>query len=53
MSSSLPEGFSVRPVTPEDVVAINALVVAADEAVQGWSDSSEADLTDWWRLVDL
>jgi mycothiol synthase len=53
MSSSPPEGFSVRPVTLDDVGAINDLVIAADEAVQGWSDSSEADLTDWWRLVDL
>ncbi len=53
MSSSPPEGFRVRRATTADAPAINALVVATDEAVQGWSDSSEADLLDWWRLVDL
>jgi GNAT superfamily N-acetyltransferase len=53
MSSSPPEGFRVRPATQEDVAAINELVVAADEAVMGWSDSTEADLIDWWRQLDL
>lgn len=53
MSSSLPEGFTVRPVTPADAPAVNALVVAADEAVQDWSDSTETDLTEWWREVEL
>jgi mycothiol synthase len=53
MSSPLPDRFRVRPVTPEDVAAVNALVLAADRGVQGWSDSTEADLLDWWRLVDL
>jgi mycothiol synthase len=53
MSSSPPDGFQVRHATEQDVAAINALVVAADEAVMGWSDSTEADLLDWWRLVDL
>ena len=37
MSLSLPDGFSVRAATREDAPAINELVVAADEAVQGWS----------------
>jgi mycothiol synthase len=53
MSSSLPDGFGVRPATLEDAAAANDLVVAVDEAVQGWSDSTEADLLDWWRLVEL
>jgi mycothiol synthase len=53
MSSSLPEGFSVRPATVEDAPAINELVIAVDTAVQGWSDSTEAELVDWWRLTDL
>jgi hypothetical protein len=53
MSSSLPDGFRVRPATEQDAPAINALVVAADEAVMGWSDSAAADLIDWWRLLDL
>jgi len=53
MSSSPPDGFTSRSVTLDDAPAVNALVVAADEAVQGWSDSTESDLTDWWREVDL
>jgi mycothiol synthase len=53
MSSSLPEGFAVRPTTVEDASAINELLIAADVAVQGWSDSTEAELVDWWRLTDL
>ena len=53
MSSSLPEGFHVRPATAEDAPAINELVIAVDTVVQGWSDSTEADLVDWWRLTDL
>ena len=53
MSSSPPDGFRVRPATEQDAPAINELVVAADEAVMGWSDSTVADLIDWWRLFDL
>ena len=53
MSSSPPDGFRVRPVERDDAAAINELAVAADEAVMGWSDSTEADLLDWWRLVEL
>jgi mycothiol synthase len=52
-SSPPPDGFRVRSATQQDVAAINTLVVAADEAVMGWSDSTEADLIDWWRLADL
>jgi GNAT superfamily N-acetyltransferase len=53
MSSSPPEGFRVRPATVEDAPAINELVIAADVAVQGWSDSTAVELVDWWRLTDL
>jgi mycothiol synthase len=53
MSSSPPDGFRVRPATEQDAPAINGLVVAADETIMGWSDSTEADLIDWWRLLDL
>jgi mycothiol synthase len=53
MSSSPPEGFRVRPATVDDAPAINELVIAADTAVQGWSDSTEAELVDWWRLTEL
>jgi mycothiol synthase len=53
MSSSPPEGFSVRHATVADAPAINELLIAAQTAVQGWSDSSEGELVDWWRLTDL
>lgn len=53
MASSPPEGFRVRPATVEDAPAINELVIAVDTAVQGWSDSTEAELVDWWRLTEL
>jgi mycothiol synthase len=53
MSSSPPDGFSVRPATVDDAPAINELVNAADTAVQGWSESSEGELLGWWRMIDL
>lgn len=53
MSSSLPEGLSVRRVTVADAPAINELVAAAEVAVQGWSESSEPELLGWWRMMDL
>jgi mycothiol synthase len=53
MSSSLPEGFRVRPVIEADTPSVNDLVVAVDVDVQGFSDSTEADIADWWRQVDL
>jgi mycothiol synthase len=53
MSSSLPEGFRVRPATVEDAPAINELVIAVDTAVQGWSDSTELEILGWWRETDL
>ncbi len=53
MSSSLPEGFRVRPATVDDAPAINELVVATDTAVQGHSDSTALELVEWWRLTNL
>jgi mycothiol synthase len=53
MSSSPPDGFRVRPATVDDAPAIDELVTAADEAVQGWSESSEGELLGWWRMMDL
>jgi mycothiol synthase len=53
MSSSPPEGLTARRATEADAPAINVLVTAADEDIQGWSDSTESDLLDWWREVDL
>ncbi len=49
MSWSLPEGFTVRSATMDDADAVNELIVAADTAVQGWSDSTIADVREWWR----
>ena len=43
MSSSPPDGLSLRPATVDDAPAINELITAADEAVQGWSESSESE----------
>jgi len=53
MSSSPPEGFRVRPATVGDAPAINELVIAADTAVQGRSDSTTVELLDWWHLTNL
>jgi GNAT superfamily N-acetyltransferase len=51
--TSLPEGFRVRAAAVADASAISELMIAADNAVQGWSDSTVAELVDWWRLTDL
>jgi mycothiol synthase len=53
MSSPPSDDLRFRRATVEDAPVINELIVAADEAVQGWSESSESDLLDWWRMVDL
>src|ERR671919_2106919 len=53
MSSSPPDGFSVRAATVDDAPAINELISAADTDIQGWTESSEAELLGWWRMMDL
>jgi mycothiol synthase len=53
MSSSPPDGLSVRRATVDDARAIDELITAADEAVQGWSESSVPELLGWWRMMDL
>jgi mycothiol synthase len=53
MSSSLPEGYSVRAATEADTEAVTALARAAEEAVRGRSDVGTADVRDWWKLVQL
>jgi GNAT superfamily N-acetyltransferase len=53
MSSSPPDRLSVRRATVEDAPAIDELITAADEAVQGWSESSVPELLGWWRMMDL
>jgi mycothiol synthase len=52
MSSSLPETLIVRPATDEDAEAVSELMVAADVAVMGWSDTTPDELRDWWRRND-
>lgn len=53
MTSSPPEGLTVRRATVEDASAINELIADADDAVQGWTESSEPELLGWWRMMDL
>jgi mycothiol synthase len=52
MSSSLPDTLVVRPATFDDAEAVNELIVAADVAVQGWSDGTPDELRTWWRRND-
>jgi mycothiol synthase len=42
----------VRSATQDDAEAVIDLIVAADVAVQGWSDSTEDELRTWWRRND-
>ena len=51
--SSPPEGLTLRRATLDDAPAINELITAADVAVQGWSESSEGDVLQWWRMMEL
>jgi mycothiol synthase len=53
MSSSPPDGFSLRPATVDDAPAINDLISAADIDIQGWTESSEPELLGWWRMMEL
>jgi mycothiol synthase len=53
MSSSLPDGYIVRPATDVDVEPVTALWRAAEEAVRGRSDVEAVDIRDWWKLVQL
>ena len=53
MSSSPPDGLTVRRATVDDAPAIDGLITAADVAVQGWSESSVPELLGWWRKMDL
>jgi mycothiol synthase len=45
----LPEGFSVRPATPEDVGAVARLVMATDWAEFFDPESVEAEISEDWR----
>jgi ribosomal protein S18 acetylase RimI-like enzyme len=53
MSSSLPDGFEVRPATDADAAAVAELGRATEHAVLGVSVLDEGDIRDRWRLADL
>ena len=53
MSSSLPDGFSVRDAVREDVDAAAAVVQAEERALRGESTWDAGDMTDFWRYVNF
>jgi mycothiol synthase len=53
MSSSLPEGFRLRGVAESDIDVAAAIVHAEEEKVRGQSDWGSAEMSDFWRHVDL
>jgi GNAT superfamily N-acetyltransferase len=53
MSSSLPDGYTVRPATDADAEPVTALARAAEEAVRGRSGVDVDDVRSWWKLVEL
>jgi mycothiol synthase len=53
MSSSPPEGFSVRRATLDDAAAASAIVQAEEVALRGESDFGQADMVDFWRAANL
>jgi mycothiol synthase len=53
MSSSLPEGFSVRAARREDADAAAAIVRAEEAALRGDSIWSAAEMSDFWRYVNF
>jgi GNAT superfamily N-acetyltransferase len=53
MSSSLPDGYTVRAATDADAEPMTALARAAEEAVRGRSGVNPDDVRSWWKLVQL
>lgn len=53
MSSSLPDGYTIRPATPGDAEPVNELIRAAELAVRGRTQMTVQDVRSWWRLVEL
>ena len=51
--SSLPAGFSLRPLTLDDVDAATDVLVADELAVRGMVNWDASDTRDWLTLVDL
>jgi mycothiol synthase len=52
MSSSLPEGFTLRRATPDDMATAGAVLAAEETALRGSSNWGADELRDWWGLVD-
>ena len=46
-------GFTVRAPSSDDAEAVNDLVAALDTAIQGFTDSTVADIRDEWNDLDL
>jgi mycothiol synthase len=53
MSSSLPEGFSIRAPTLGDVEAAAAVIEAEERRLRGESQWGPADMRDWWGQLDM
>jgi mycothiol synthase len=53
MSSSPPDGLSVRRASLEDVGVAAAIVRAEEKELRGESDFGHADLVDFWRSANL
>jgi mycothiol synthase len=53
MSSSPPDGLSVRRANLDDVEAAAAIVRAEEVALRGESGFGQADLVDFWRAANL
>jgi len=53
MSSSLPEGFFVRPPTLDDAEAASAVIEADERRLRGEVQWDVGDLRDWWSQVDI
>jgi mycothiol synthase len=50
---SLPEGFSVRPPTLDDVEAASAVIEADERQLRGEVQWGAADMRDWWSQLDI
>lgn len=53
MSSSLPDGATLRAATEDDAEAVTAVYHAAEAALRGRSLWDVGDLRSWWRLANL
>jgi mycothiol synthase len=53
MSSSLPEGFSVRAPTHDDAAAASAVLEADERRLRGEVQWGVDDMRDWWSQVDM